>query len=319
MRSQGLAHALEFTGLRLGDSRLEFRYRLDGEEWVSLGRSRLLHLNGLSAGAHTVQVSARDEGRRWGPPAAWKLSQPPRWYETLWARGLLVLAAAALLHSLYRWRLYLERSRHRAVLAERNRIAQEWHDTLLAGFSAISWQLDTALERLRSKSESAAGVLEVAQKMLGHYKVEARRVIADLRQQQDGPVGLVTALPASIRDITAGHALETSFEVIGDPVPLPGDLAQNVLRICQEATSNAVHHARPTRIAVRLEFGPARLTASVRDNGAGFDPTRIPAGRFGLAIMKERARRFGGELRVESRPDEGTLVVAGIPLAVNHG
>jgi signal transduction histidine kinase len=154
----------------------------------------------------------------------------------------------------------------------------------------------------------------VARKMVQHCRIEARRVISDLRQQGCDLTSLSQSVAAALREITEHHGVDVFLDVKGSALQLPVDVAQNVLRICQEAATNAVRHGSPSHIAVRLEFGDRLLAVSVEDDGTGFHPGQVPAGRFGLAIMEERVRRFNGELRVESDPGRGTRIVAAIPL-----
>lgn len=313
------SHTVTFTAARLGaPSRIEFRYRLEGSqnEWTYLGSDRTLRYDSLPAGTHTLLLAARERGGDWGPPALVTLTQAPRWHETMAFRLLLAASVAALLYLLYRWRMYILRTRYAAVLVERNRIAQEWHDTLLAGFSAISWQLDVALQRLKQKPETAAATVETARTMVHHYRAEARRVIWDLRHDAPEPTSLDTAIRGALQQLTGERGIASHVAVEGTTRPLPGDLAQNLLRICQEAAANAVSHGQPSRIDVTLHYDAAAVAVTVRDDGRGFDPRAVSPGHFGLDIMRERARRFGGELHVDSTAGSGTVISAAIPLPI---
>jgi len=307
-------HIVRFTAPRLsGAERVEFRYKTEGSDWISAAAERTLRFNSLPAGRHTLSIAARAPGGDWGPATSIHLDQPPRFHETWTFRVLCGAALAALFYLFYQWRLYLVKGRYRAVIAERNRISREWHDTLLAGFSAISWQLDAALQRLRDKPDSAAKVVETARSMVHHYKAEARRVIWDLRSNELELPALEQALQHSVAEMTAHAQVASTVEVSGEPVPLSGDLAQNVLRICQEAVTNSLQHGAPTHISVRLRFGQDRLEAAIEDDGKGFDPAAIPNGHFGLAIVRERARRFGGDIEIVTGSGRGTILTASIP------
>jgi signal transduction histidine kinase len=196
---------------------------------------------------------------------------------------------------------------------ERNRIAREWHDTRLAGFSAISWQLDSTLKRMRTNPDSAAETIEVARNMVHHYRAEARRVIWDLRSVEPAMESLATAIDRSLNDLLRSHEVSHNIEVSGRIRPLPPDLAQNLLRICQEASANAMSHGAPSRIDVRLTYDAESISVAVQDDGRGFDPALVPRSHFGIEIMRERARRFGGELSLESAPGHGCRVLAQVP------
>ncbi len=315
--SERQSHSVRFTAARLGaPSRVEFRYRIVGaqSEWTALGAERTLRFDALPAGTHQVLIAAREQGGEWGEPASVSLTQLPRWHETWWFRLLALALAAGGLVLIYRWRMLIVRGRYAAVLAERNRISGEWHDTLLAGFSAISWQLDATLRRLREKPETAAETVEVARTMVQHYKAEARRVIWDLRHDSPEGLSMSSAISGALREMTDQRGIEWKLDVEGAVRPVPGEVAQNLLRICQEAASNAIRHAAPTRVDVTLKYASETVAMTVRDDGRGFDPGAVPPGHFGLQIMQERARRFGGDVEVVSHAGVGTTVTAAIPL-----
>ena len=125
------------------------------------------------------------------------------------------------------------------------------------------------------------------------------------------------ALEETLRYSMQVHGIQGRFQVEGLEFELPVDVQHNVLRICQEAIANAARHGAPSRIDVTLGYEAGRLRAVVRDNGCGFasGPAARPvAGHYGMAVMQERARRHGGQIRIDSRPGEGTLVEATVPL-----
>lgn len=317
-------HAVQFTAPRLvAPERLEFRYRIPGlqQEWVPVGGGRDLRFESLPPGEFQLLIAGRDMGGNWGPPASITLNQPPLFYQTWWFRLGLLSGAAAMLWMAYRWRVFILRARYDAVLMERNRIAREWHDTLVAGFSAISWQLNTGLKRVWDKPASAANALEIARRMVDHYRTEARQVIWDLRRDALDDEHLADAITAALGEIVRGHEIEHSVTVGGVPRRLDPELSRNLMRICQEAALNAVQHGAPTRIDVRLEFSPSQLQIRIADDGSGFEPASVPAGHFGCAIMKERAERFSGHLAVDAKPGAGTVVCAVVPIGkpANHG
>jgi signal transduction histidine kinase len=102
----------------------------------------------------------------------------------------------------------------------------------------------------------------------------------------------------------------------GTARPLPADLEQNLLRIGQEAVTNAIKHAQAHEIDIDLSFDAGRVELHVRDDGRGFDTGSLaPSGHFGLLGMRERAEQLGGELHLSSRPDQGTEVSVAVPIA----
>jgi len=311
---------IRFTALRFSTpGQLRFRYRMSGldPDWVLAGAERTARYNQLPPGPHHFEVQARDPWGDWGEAATLALYQQPRFHQTWWFYLLAAFGFLSATAGVIRWRFHAVRGRYAAVLEERNRIGREWHDTLVAGFSAISLQIEAALAVIASRPERASEILEMTRRMVHHYRAEARRVIWDLRDNRPEGETLPVALENALRRVIEHRGIQGGVTVEGQPVSLPVELQHNVLRICQEAISNAARHANPARIDVQLIFSPGSLKAVVRDNGRGFpaDPADFEAaGHFGLAVMRERARRHGGSLRIETRPGLGTTVEASIPL-----
>jgi len=143
-------------------------------------------------------------------------------------------------------------------------------------------------------------------------------VIWDLRESRPESETLAAAVTASLEQLTRGTAISGVVETSGTPVKLDDELERNVLRVCYEAASNAKRHANPKRITVRLDYEPTFLRVCIEDDGAGFTPDKVEgfaSGHFGLAVMRERAERFGGKLRVISHSGQGTIIEAAIPVA----
>lgn len=318
VESLGRTHEIAYSSDRLHRAdRVEFRYRVEGlqADWIPLGTQRTLRLDTLPAGEHRIEISAKLPGSDWGAPQTVRLAQPPRWFETGWFYAANVLLLAAFLWVIYRWRVSRVRSRYALVAEERNRLGREWHDTLLAGFSAISWQLDAASKALPEReSGPAREAIRTAKDMLRHYRTEARRVIWDLRHSAPERESLPHALERSLREILRDGRVAHRVFMEGDAETIPAELAHGVLRICQEAALNASRHADASSISVYVSATPAAVLARVTDDGRGFDPHSVADGHFGLAIIQERAAQFGGCVRVESTPGAGTTIHAELPL-----
>jgi two-component system NarL family sensor kinase len=105
------------------------------------------------------------------------------------------------------------------------------------------------------------------------------------------------------------------FESTGGGRRLPVRIEEGLYRIAQEALSNIQQHAEADRayVSLRITLAGARLV--IEDDGRGFDPSTIPAGRFGLVGMNERVRLLGGRLSIESEIGQGTRLEVVVPLA----
>ncbi len=191
------------------------------------------------------------------------------------------------------------------VLEERNRIAQECHDTLMAGFSAISWQLEATMNLFRDSEEAqspAAKSCELARSMVLLCQAEARRIIYDLRETEEVTSSLSKALRRMLEENHHGETCALQFAMEGEEISLPPGSVHHLARIGQEAVRNALRHALAESIHIRLIYEADALRLSIRDDGRGFhvDEAAARTGHFGIAVMQERARKLGGTLRLHS-------------------
>jgi signal transduction histidine kinase/ligand-binding sensor domain-containing protein len=313
---------IRFSALRLGNpQQLSFRYRLEGVDpaWVEPLSGNVAHYSKVAKGPHVFEVAARDRGGVWsGEVARIEIDRVPHIYETSVFRAGLLLCLAAAGATVFRLRFRALRKRYSAVLAERNRIAREWHDTLLAGFSAVGWQLETTSRHLDREPEEALESLQTARRMVQHCQAEARRIIWDLREELTGAESLDDAISRSLVRLTTGSAVKRSLDIAGQPVKLAREIERNVVCIVQEAVFNAIRHGCADEIAVHLQYLDDCLAVRVKDNGVGFDSGRLAengAGHFGVLGMQERANALGGRFELQSRPGDGTLVEAVFPFS----
>jgi signal transduction histidine kinase len=180
-------------------------------------------------------------------------------------------------------------------------------------------QLEAAEDALREDPEAAQAHIFRARTLGRESLAEARRSVWELRPQALEQGDLATALARSITQLTAGTSVEAEFSLHGAPRALPPEVEEHLLRIGQEAVSNALIHAQAHSIQVTLTFDPQKVQLCVEDDGQGFDPLRVP-GRsgFGLVSMRERAERLGGELTATSQPGQGTKLLVVVPVST-HG
>lgn len=205
-------------------------------------------------------------------------------------------------------------SRDAAVLAERNRMARDIHDTLAQGFTGVIVQLEAA-EDARSRGlsreadEHAARARDLARGSLG----EARRSVQALRPQALEESDLCEALDSLFTKTTAGTNVRAEFVVSGVPKSLPPDWEDDLLHIGQEALTNALRHASAKRFTAQVTFASDMVRMDLRDDGEGFDLSAKSDG-FGLLGMRDRVARMGGQLTIQSAPGEGTGVSIAIPI-----
>ncbi|MEU2729195.1 sensor histidine kinase [Streptomyces griseoviridis] len=225
-----------------------------------------------------------------------------------------------LIEELTATRADLAAAQHTAgVLAERDRLAREIHDTLAQGLSSIQLLLRAAERALPQAPRSAAGYVDQARQAAVDNLAEARRFVAALVPPTLEGTTLADALDRLCATTSARHRLTARFHLTGDPAPLATAHEVALLRIAQSALANTVHHAGATTADVTLTHLGDHVALDVVDDGRGFDPARLPApdpgsGGFGLAAMRARADALGGTLTIESAPGHGTALAVRLPL-----
>jgi signal transduction histidine kinase len=306
-------------------AQMEFRYKLDGydRDWT-VTRSRGAHYRKLPPGHYHFLVEARNAGSAWNDSiASTAVHQQPYFYQAWWFYALLCALIAAGAVRLFRWRLVRAKGELGVVLEERNRIAREWHDTLMAGFAAISWQMETTARLLGSETGPAAKACELARNMVRHCQAEARRILWDLRENQEATGPLSSALSNALRPLSAKQGIDMRLQVEGQEVALAPGFVHHLVCIGQEAVTNALRHAVPNIISVHLQYHADWLSLSVKDDGCGFRASDKHAelhGHFGIPVMEERARKLGGSLRVETSAGNGTEILVHVPFQMQlHG
>lgn len=300
---------------RAANERTEFRYRLDDydSDWT-VTRSRFAHYRRLTPGRYRFEVQAREPGQAWlTANAMLPIRQRPFFYQTWYALVLVGLILIAIAAQLLNQRDQLLKGQMGMVLEERNRIASECHDTLMAGFAAISWQLEATSNLFRDADAStgaAAQSCELARSMVAHCQAEARRIIWDLRNSDQITNILSLALTDAISSHRLRDSVKTTLEVSGEEIPISPGAVHHLVCIGQEAVTNAIRHASASNIYVGLRYESELLSLTIRDDGCGFHLSdhAVRTGHFGIPVMEERARKLGGALKLTSSAEGGTEV-----------
>lgn len=224
-----------------------------------------------------------------------------------------------LIEELTATRADLASAQHAAgVLAERERLAREIHDTLAQGLSSIQLLLRAAERALPDTATTAARHVAQARQAAVDNLAEARRFVAALTPPALEGAGLVEALDQLCATTTARHRITARLHRTGDPVPLSPATEIALLRIAQSALSNVVRHAGADTVDVTLSYLGDQVALDIVDDGTGFDPTQLAAaapggGGFGLAAMRARADALGGTLTVEATTGAGTALAVQVP------
>lgn len=197
-----------------------------------------------------------------------------------------------------------------SILNERNRMAREIHDTLAQAFIGILVQVGATTQVLADDLEATQAHLEIIDELARTGLAEARRSVIALRPQllEDG--NLHTALHRLVTQMRATTDTTLIYESKGTPYPLAAEVENNLLRIGQEALTNAIKYAAAYEILIELVYDHAQCILRVKDDGRGFGVGNIPPiGGFGLLGMSERAENIKAQLTIKSSPGQGTEIV----------
>jgi signal transduction histidine kinase/ligand-binding sensor domain-containing protein len=311
-----------YTAAALGVSnRVRFRYRLQGvdSDWQEAGTRRTAYYTQLAPGRYRFEVAASNERGQWAEvPTSLDIEVRPAWYQTSGFRALLVALSLAFLWALYLLRVGVvarrERARMREILAERERIARDLHDTLLQSMQGVILGFQAVATGLPMQSDtrgSIEGQLDRADQLLG----EARDRVQDLRGKDAGMMGLREAFESAAAQLAGSARVEIVEQ--GRPQPLRPLARDRIYLIGREALLNAVIHGKGCDVCVQLQFEAGQFVLHVRDKGPGIDPAVLAAGErpghYGLVGMRERAAQMGGSVKLICLPEGGSEVELRVP------
>jgi signal transduction histidine kinase len=211
-----------------------------------------------------------------------------------------------------------QRVKRETEIRERQRIARDLHDTLEQNLAGIALTVQAAQRALPARSAVAVERhLAMALKEVYGGIDELQRAVWALREQSLETRGLASALDDIGKQLTncSPSTIQVVTHVEGDPQPFPAAVENDLLRIGQEAITNALRHGKAGHIEVHLTYGPETFRLRVSDDGRGFDvDVPAPEGHFGLMGMRERAAAIGARLEVRSSTGRGTEIEVTLPL-----
>jgi ligand-binding sensor domain-containing protein len=314
---------IDYAALSLSiPQKVRYRYKLENhdQDWQEPGIRRQALYNDLPPGNYKFHVIACNSDGVWNEEGATvEFSITPAFYQTNWFILLCVAIVTGLVWAAYQWRvrwisLQLDR-RFEERLAERTRIAQDLHDTLLQGVLSASMQLHVANDQLTEESPAKLLVTRVLE-LMGRVINEGRNALQGLRSFDEDDQDLDQAFSRVSQELTVNRAVDFRVIIEGQPCALHPMIRDEIYCIGREAIINAFRHSEATHIEAEIKYAAHDLHVMVRDNGCGIDEQVLRSGRdghFGLSGMRERAERIGAKLKVWSRSAGGTEVELFIP------
>jgi signal transduction histidine kinase len=318
-----------------------YEYRLSSAEpWTPVDPNLLLRFPKLRDGSYFLEVRPADPHGDGSPPLSLAFAIKPPWFRTPLSFTLYAFVVVLLVIVAARWlnhrslrrnaaleRLVLERTsqleetmgklgeetRTTAVLAERSRLANELHDSIQQGLSGSILQLDTTMSHTTIPPDVHSR-LTIVRKMLSFTREEVQQAVWNL----ESPLLHNASLGEALRKIVSllhDGSRAIHINVGAESAPLGPAVQHNLLRIAQEAITNAVKHANASRIDVTLATPPDAIVLTIADDGCGFDPPQRATlnGHFGLRGIAGRAKSIGAVLAVNSSPGQGTTIRVALP------
>jgi signal transduction histidine kinase len=203
-----------------------------------------------------------------------------------------------------------------ATSEERQRLAREIHDGVAQELVMVGYGIDNALAQLPPGADGSEQALRTLREEVTRVITELRLSLFELRSDVDRHGGLGTAIADYARTVGAAGGLRVHLSLDEAGARLPAAVEGELLRIAQEAVTNARKHSRAENLWVTCEVDPPFARVEVSDDGAGM-PARTRDGSYGMSIMAERASRVRATLEIAAREPNGTTV--SVVLASRHG
>ena len=310
--------------------RIKFRYRLDGSDqgWSNDVAQRQVVYTNLGPGSYRFRIKASNGLGIWnGPETTVSFGIESAFWQTWWFRVVCLIASCFAVIAIYQIRMsQLARQlnvRFQERLAERTRIAQDLHDTLLQGVLSVSMQLDVVEDQTPDDSPSKPLLKRILQ-LMGQVTEEGRSALRGLRAPESTLLSLETALSRLPEEFPASQMPEFQVTTQGSLRSLSPMIRDEVYRIGREAVVNAFLHAKANKIELEVEYARTFMRVLVSDDGCGIDASVLDTGReghWGLSGMRERSEKIGATLKLRSRIGAGTevqLMVPGTIAFENH-
>ena len=198
---------------------------------------------------------------------------------------------------------------------EQKRIARELHDELGQALTGLKMQIHLLKGQSESRAEkSLSKEFDELMHLIDSTIATVRRIASELRPSLLDDFGLVPAVEWQTQEFERRTSIACEFKTSDESIDLGHEQNTVIYRIVQEALTNVARHARATKVTVDLDAEPGEVNLRIRDNGVGMEEENPKGVSLGIIGMHERSRMIGGELEIESGPEEGTAISLRIPL-----
>jgi signal transduction histidine kinase len=308
------AFSVDFTTLNYNKLHYnQYAYYLAGFEptWRRSGTAHRAYYTNLDPGEYTLYMKAGDAFGNWNPaPLQLRIEVLPAYYQTWWFKLLLAGMGAALLYTLYRYRV----SQLLRVQHVRNRISADLHDEIGASLSGISIIGLMAQKGLPERHPSAP-LLERMMEEVHQISGALDDIVWSINPKNDELDSLIARMTRYASELLEARHIECHLVLPRRPehLKLSMEKRRDFYLFFKEVINNLAKYAGCTQARIEITLERQYLRLVVRDNGVGFDPL-APSERNGLRNLKKRAESLRGRLSIDSAPGAGTTVRLEFPV-----
>jgi ligand-binding sensor domain-containing protein/signal transduction histidine kinase len=305
---------IDFAGWQFGTGELlSYQYRLDGleNEWSPPGQRRNVNYARLPSGTYRFLVRAIDAAGLITPEPAMVGFRilPPLW-NRWWMRAIMALAAAAIIYTIYRYRV------RRLVELERVRIriATDLHDDIGSSLSQVAILSEVLRSRIDETNVQVADPVSRIAEISREVVDSMSDIVWAVNPRRDHLGDLVKRMRRLTGDVLTARNIEFKFTASDMPeeAPLGAEPRQHLYLLYKEALNNLARHSHCSQADIRLHCQGRWLEINIEDDGVGFEVSRESDGN-GLMSMRRRAAALGGTLNITSRPGAGTAIAFRAP------
>ena len=206
-----------------------------------------------------------------------------------------------------------------ATLEERRRITQELHDGLLQSLATLILRLEACRRQFLESPKELDRELQSIEDDTRSSMKTIRQFLAGKETQAFPPGMFLEKLKDDLKFLRDGFGLRVVLETDPEDLPLPGEIEQDLYYVLREGLMNVTRHSQASRTEVFLKQVGKSIQGNLIDDGVGFNLTQTNGHGLGLSTMKERIKRLGGELCVDSSPGKGTRINFVLPLRHEPG
>jgi signal transduction histidine kinase len=297
---------IDFAALTFyNPSQVQYAYKMEGvdEDWIFTGNNSVSY--SLSNGKYTFRVKAMNAEGVWNNEGTYmKITIRAPFWKKAWFIALVIFIIAAILYSIYKYRI----NQLKKLLVMRNNISQNLHDDIGASLSNINI-LNELARRNATNPEKSKEYLTRSGEDIQRISESLSDIVWNINPRYDDLQNLFIRMKRYAADMMDGKNIsyDMEFPEAADNISLSMEKRRDLYLIFKEAVNNLVKYSKATHANLKMEMGRKKISLSIKDNGIGFDSSKLQYGN-GITNMQQRAAACNALLEINSRPGEGTEI-----------